>query len=600
LSAALALIVTQIQTRVLEDSPVPRDGSAPFAAIEGNGRMLLAACNINEEALEDPITRHGLFTLALLEALQQGNEPISVVWLIDHVNRRVRADAARLGYVQTPVLFGHVEGEILISVLRRGDIFAREFPETANVRVTADFQDLAIYGIAEPILTQWAARFPAWLNELQLAAINDHNILNGTSLVVVAPTSAGKTFVGELAAMRAAQRGEKTVFLLPYRALVNEKYDEFSELYGDRLGLRVARCSGDWQDQVPSILRGKYDIAFFTYETFLGLALSNAYLLSQIGIVVLDEAQFIADPHRGITVELLLTCLVSARSRGVNPQLLCLSAVIGGTNFLEEWLGCRLLVTARRPVPLAEGVLDRRGVLQLREADGNVQRAQFLPAGAVQQRRNEPSSQDVIVPLVRQLVRDGEKVLIFRNRRGSVQGCANYLAQELGLPPAQGVLDALPELDQTTRSRELRQCLHGGTAFHSTDLRKEERRAIENAFRDPDGPVRVLVATSTVAAGINTPASTVIVVETEFVGAGERTPYTIAQYKNMAGRAGRLGFIEQGKAILLADTPMEAGRLLHTYVEGTPERMVSSFDAASPDTWIIKLLAQVQSVPRPR
>jgi hypothetical protein len=56
--------------------------------------------------------------------------------------------------------------------------------------------------------------------------------------------------------------------------------------------------------------------------------------------VVLDEAQFIADSTRGINVELLLTNLIAARERGVKPQIVTLSAVIGGTNHIDEWLDC--------------------------------------------------------------------------------------------------------------------------------------------------------------------------------------------------------------------------------------------------------------------
>jgi replicative superfamily II helicase len=62
----------------------------------------------------------------------------------------------------------------------------------------------------------------------------------------------------------------------------------------------------------------------------------------------------------------------------------------------------------------------------------------------------------------------------------------------------------------------------------------------------------VLAATTTVAAGINTPASTVILAENEFVGE-EGRPFTVAEYKNMAGRAGRLGFNEKGKSMIYAE-----------------------------------------------
>jgi helicase len=584
--------------RVIEDSPIARDPTQPFVDIAGNGRVLFAACDVDESALEDPATRHGLFTQALLHFLQIGDGQVSVLGLADEVQRRVRAEASRLGYVQTPVVFGHVTGEVTIPVLKPGANYASAFPTRTLNPVSAKFSDLLPYGIPPTVIDAWTAQFPSGLNSLQQDAINQHGLLNGNSMLVVAPTTAGKTFIGELAAMKAVEQGKKVVFLLPYRALVNEKYEDFSQLYGDRIGLRVARCSGDWQDQVPAILRGKYDIAFFTYETFLSMALNARHVLHQIGLVALDEAQFLSDPHRGITVELLLTLLVSIRASGLNPQLVCLSAVIGGTNALDQWLGCQLLTTTVRPVPLIEGVLNRQGQYQAVLPDGTVQTSQFIPAHSVQVRRKEPSSQDVVVPLTRQLVGAGEKVLIFRNTRGTAQGCANYLAEELGLSPASDVIDALPELDQTTRSVELRHCLEGGVAFHSTDLRKEERRLVENAFRDPNGLIKVLVATSTVAAGINTPASSVIIVESEFLGGGQPTPYTVAGYKNMAGRAGRLGFSQEGKSILLADTRMDQDRLFRKYVQGTPERMVSSFDARHPETWLMRLLAQVKSVPR--
>lgn len=584
--------------RVLEDAPGVREIGTPLADVAGNGRILFAACNIDELALEDHSTRHGLFTKAVLDTLQIAEAPTSILSIVDGVVRQVRADAARQGYQQTPVLFGHVEGEVSFPAIRRGDIYLAHFPEFGGVTIGAEFKELSAYGIGDEVIALWTERFPQGLNALQQAAVNDYGVLDGRSLLTVAPTSAGKTFIGELAAIRAISQGEKAVFLLPYKALVDEKFEEFSELYGRRLGLRVGRCSGDWQDQTGMILRGKYDIAFFTYETFLGLAVASPYLLSQIGLVVVDEAQFITDARRGIIVELLLTNLISARARGIEAQIVCLSAVIGATNGFEKWLGCELQLATKRPVPLIEGVMDRSGSWQHRGDAGQPEISELLPAWEIRQRRNKESTQDQIVPLVRKLVRDGEKVLVFRNRRGPAAGCAEYLAADLGLPVAQAVIDSLPLLDNTASSARLRNCLTGGTAFHTTDLKREERNLVEAAFRDPDGPVRVLVATTTVAAGVNTPASTVVIAETDFRTAEGPIPYTVATYKNMAGRAGRLGYEDQGKAVLLADTGMERGRLYRTYVEGEPEPITSSFDERAPETWLIRLLAQVKRVTR--
>ncbi|NGN44964.1 hypothetical protein G6N74_28310 [Mesorhizobium sp. CGMCC 1.15528] len=75
-------------------------------------------------------------------------------------------------------------------------------------------------------------------------------------------------------------------------------------------------------------------------------------------------------------------------------------------------------------------------------------------------------------------------------------------------------------------------------------------------------------------------------------------PYTVAQFKNMAGRAGRLGYETQGKAVALADTSFERDAKFRDYVLAPPEPIRSSFDPRNPATWVIRLFAQVRKVPR--
>ena len=569
-----------------------------LAEIGGQGRVLFTASLLDQEALEDSTTRHGLFTGAIVDALTAATAPVGVMRLAEEVQARVRARAAAMGYSQEPALFGHVEGGLVLPAGVRGAHWHAAFPPRSPVKVTGAFAELAAVGVPETVIEAWSGRYGGGLNALQIEAVNDFGVLDGESALAVAPTSAGKTFIGELAAIRAITEGRKAVFLLPYRALVNEKYQDFSALYGEQLGLRVVRCSGDWQDQVTDVLRGKYDIAFFTYEKFLSMAVASPHLLDQIGLVVLDEAQFITDPGRGMSVELLLTNIVSARQRRVSPQIVALSAVIGQTNRFEYWLGCRLLASTARPVPLTEGIMDCSGQWRARLPDGSIVVAPLVERHALYQRGAKPSSQDMIVPLVQSLVRKGEKVIVFRNRRGPALGAAQYLAEELGLPAADDALDQLPEADLSASSDALRAALRGGVAFHHSDLNRDERVVVEQSFRQPHGGVQVLVATSTLAAGINTPASTVVIVETQFPGDGGPRDYTVAQFKNMAGRAGRLGFEAQGKAIALADTPFERDAKFRQFVTAVPEAIRSSFDPHHPETWVIRLLAQVRKVPR--
>jgi helicase len=585
--------------RVLEDSPATRDAGSPLQELAGVGRILLAAANIDEYALEHPKTKHGLLTGALLEILQGEGDTVSLTTAIDSIMQRVRAEAARMGYVQTPVLFGLVEGGLILPSLRPGPEYFKAFPERKGARITGRIEDLAVFGLAQALLDEWSAQYSSGLNDLQLAAVNDHRVLDGESLLVVAPTSSGKTFIGEMAAAKAIIDQRKAVFLFPYKALVNEKFDQFTKSYGEHLGMRVIRCTGDYQDQTSAFFRGKYDLAVLTYEMFLSLALNKPAVLNQIGLVVVDEAQFITDPSRGITVELLLTHLLAAKAKEIEPQLIALSAVIGDLNFFDEWLGCRKLVTTKRPVPLEEGVIDRNGTYQYLAPDSKIGTMQLIPYGSVIQRRHQPNAQDIIVPLARQLLlqNPNERIIIFRNNKGSAEGCAGYLAADLDLPSATEIVDWLPDHDLSTSSHNLRKCLGRGTAFHTANLSREEREVVERAYRAKDGKIRVLAATTTVAAGINTPASTVILAEQEFKGE-EGRPFTVAEYKNMAGRAGRLGYNETGRAIIYAEHIPQRDALFRKYVLGQVEPIRSSFDQKHLGTWVLRLLAQVKHVPR--
>jgi helicase len=585
--------------RVLSTGVIARSLTNPFDLIAGQGRVLLAACASNERAWEDVESGHGLFTKALIDTLLGLTEPKELLELASRVQVNARTTARRLGLTQNPAVAGEVRGGLVVRPCERGEHFNRFFPNLSASQTDGTMASLEAFGIPKIVCDAWHGRFRGGLSALQVAAINVRGVLAGESFLVVAPTSSGKTFIGEAAAIKAALEGKKAVFLFPYKALTNEKYDAFGALYGQDLGFRVIRCTGDSTDTVDSFVRGRYDLALLTYEMFLNLLVNNPQVLAQIGLVVLDEAQFVADPTRGINVELLLTYLVTARQRGFRSQLLLLSAVIGGINHFDTWLDVKMLASTKRPVPLREGVLDRTGIYQYRDPDGSEGLEQLLPVHAIVQRKSKKGSQDIIVPLVAELLRNNpeQKVLIFRNRRGSAMGCAKYLAADLGLPPAEEALESLPSHDLSGASTSLRDALTGGAAFHTADLDPREKQLVERAFRDPASSVRVLAATTGVAAGINTPASAVILVETEFLGEESR-PFTVAEVKNMAGRAGRLGFNEEGTSILLAETPFEREQLFERYVRGELAPFHSSFRETGLGTWVIKLLAQLGSVLR--
>src|SRR5450759_1455374 len=103
-----------------------------------------------------------------------------------------------MGRPQNPAMRGSIDGDLTWPVFVAGERYAAAFPERLPVRVTSDLMSLVSAGFPESLVAAWAGSIPA-LNPLQIAAINDFNVLNGGHLVVSAPTSSGKTMVGELA-----------------------------------------------------------------------------------------------------------------------------------------------------------------------------------------------------------------------------------------------------------------------------------------------------------------------------------------------------------------------------------------------------------------
>jgi superfamily II helicase len=291
---------------------------------------------------------HLLEALKGPEEIRQGDR-IGVLRLLDFVARRVVDAARQIRREQHPSVRGTFDGEFTWPVLTPGAIFRATFPDRGNPVATAEIASLAAFGFPQAVIEARAGEIPQ-LNQLQIDAINEYGSLRGEHVVASAPTSSGKTMLGELAAVRGALDRCKTLFLMPLKALVNDNLRQFQRVYGP-FGLRTIEATGETDDITP-LLSGRYDIALLTYEKFSAIALTYPHVLEHVGTIVIDEAQMIADMSRGANLEFVLTLIRMRRQDGFNPQLIALSAVIGDTNSLERWLGGRLLRRVERPVPL--------------------------------------------------------------------------------------------------------------------------------------------------------------------------------------------------------------------------------------------------------
>jgi len=183
--------------------------------------------------------------------------------------------------------------------------------------------------------------------------------LNETDVVVSVPTGSGKTYVAVEAAKRAMEDNRTVIYTSPLKALSNTKYTEFSRIFGsDKVGI----LTGDRQEngQAPLLIMTTEILRNLLYDAASG---EIDIRLDTLGLVILDESQYIADPERGVVwEETIIFCPSQAK-------LLLLSASIGNPQDIADWLtsirttACRLVRHSKRTVPLRAGYLHPNGKL---------------------------------------------------------------------------------------------------------------------------------------------------------------------------------------------------------------------------------------------
>ncbi|MGT2492072.1 hypothetical protein ACU4GD_20000 [Cupriavidus basilensis] len=342
--------------RVLDAGVVARGMTLPLRSWRDGGVCCSPRLLPIRAALEDPQTRHGLFTKAIVDYLFVRGRSGEC----GSAGRRSRSQGAcgcrpsRL--TAGPVMFGLVEEELTSPAGRRGPRYLECFPERGLASTSGNFGDLASFALPQQAIAAWQARFPTGLNALQIAAINKHRVLDGSSLTVVCADQRGEDIHWRTGGheVRCPKGARRCSYCLTRR----------SSMKSSRI---FPRCTGrNWAfawcgvAAIGRIRSGTSCGASTTsrssaYEKFLSMSLAAPSLMHQLGLVVLDEAQFITEPGRGMVVELLLTNPVSLRQRGVSPQLLTLSAVIGDMNWIRPL--ARLLAAAYSGAP---GAADRR------------------------------------------------------------------------------------------------------------------------------------------------------------------------------------------------------------------------------------------------
>jgi helicase len=132
-----------------------------------------------------------------------------------------------------------------------------------------------------PVYKVWTKNGITTALPVQQAAV-EAGLFDGAPLLVIAPTSSGKTFLGEMLALARAASGSRSIYLVPFKAIAEERYSEFASRYSDNpaLGFRCVVSDRDHHESDSDLLNGKYDVAILTYEKLTALLVANQAILS--------------------------------------------------------------------------------------------------------------------------------------------------------------------------------------------------------------------------------------------------------------------------------------------------------------------------------
>ncbi len=422
-----------------------------------------------------------------------------------------------------------------------------------------------------PLLDAFREKQKFDLDPFQLEACA--SIEAGNSVLVAAPTGAGKTIIAEFAIYAAMQRDRSKVFYTaPMKALSNQKFGELVAEYGaDSVGL----LTGDTN------INAKARIVVMTTEVLRNMLYADSDLLSDLAYVVMDEVHFLADRFRGAVWEEVIIHLPEA------VRMVSLSATVSNAEEFGDWLQAvrghtEVIVSEERPVPLDQHVLMRGKLIDLFAAPTLADTHQVNPelVRMAQFGGRSPNSRqfdDVSRYNAKGSHRTAQRlnrgdvvrlldehhllpaIFFIFSRVGCDQAVTQVLRSGIRLTEAherdeirsivEDRCSQLPDEDLAVLGYwEWLDGLERGVAAHHAGMLPAFKEVVEELFRKK--LVKVVFATETLALGINMPARTVVLEKLEKFNGEARVPITPGEYTQLTGRAGRRGIDVEGHAVV--------------------------------------------------
>ena len=392
-------------------------------------------------------------------------------------------------------------------------------------------------------------------------------LLSDKNLVISFPTATGKTLLAEICFLEyfLKRPKKKMLYLAPLKALSAEKLQDFK--YLEKIGIKLRLSTGDYDQE--DIDWQNFDLLITTNEKLDSLIRNNPHRFrNDIGLVVVDEIHLLDDFNRGPTLEV---AIVKLRMLNVSIKILALSATISNAEELAQWLNASLIQTSWRSVPILEGITIQSDQLFWFPQNKDVQSV-IIPI------------KNTIEFLIEDTIKAGGQVLIFTSNRKKTEQLSQkvkdivstYLSSrehtllENSLLSLQGSEIKDPAMDL------LGSLIPSGVAFHHAGLSSQPRELIESLYRDR--LLKVVIATPTLAAGINLPARRVIIESIwRYSELSSRLePIKVMEYEQMRGRCGRPQYDSRGETIIIVKNRQEFELVKDRYLSNKGSEEIKS------------------------
>ncbi len=373
--------------------------------------------------------------------------------------------------------------------------------------------------------------------------------------LVTAPTGSGKTWIARQAIDKIWKKGGRSWYASPLKALSNTKYGEFMEIFGaDNVGI----LTGDRKEKPDApVIVGTTEIL----RNQLYDAMHHGTTLDT-DIVILDEAHFLGDPDRGVVWEEIMIYLPS------RIPLLLLSATIGNGDQIAGWLSsirlkkCTVVKETQRPVPLFPLFFHPSGKLfpltTMKDSKSKKYRIHKKVSFYMNSKSPPLLSPPRKLPPFGSIIKVLRKynllpAIFFLKSRADCDNALDLCLENMGYKPAKKEMrsrqleELITENPYIIGHRQLWHLEHLAVGAHHSGQLPSWKMVLETLMTK--GYLDAVFATSTVAAGVNFPARTIVLLNSDKFNGKEFLPLTPTEFHQMTGRAGRRGMDKIGFAV---------------------------------------------------